>query len=271
METGYKKVTSIEFFLSDHFLLLLSVDYPNIVIKGKPMNILVLNPNTSKLVTQKIEKIVQRIARPDVNAVVTQIEAGPESLESYFDEAQAGPFIIQSVIAAQDKYDSVLLAAFCDPCIESLKEISDIPVYGMEEVVFAAALLLGNKFGILTEKKHKEAVKVQHVRKMGLENRFAAVKALDMGVVEIAQHPERVKERAIAIAKDMVYKNGAEVIIMGCASMTGYHEELAEEIGVPFLDPVITSYKLVEALTDAGLRISKIGLFAKPKEQKWNP
>jgi allantoin racemase len=235
------------------------------------LNILVLNPNTSKLVTQKIDDIVQRIARKDVNAVVTQIEAGPESLESYFDEVQAGPNIIKSISAAQDKFDSVLLAAFCDPCIEALKEISGIPVYGMEEVVFATALLLGNKFGILTEKKHKEAVKVLHVRKMGLESRFASVKALDMGVVEIAEHPERVKERAIAIAQDMVCDDGAEVIIMGCASMAGYSEELAREVGVPFLDPVITSYKMVEALTDAGLRISKKGLFAKPKEQKWNP
>jgi allantoin racemase len=223
------------------------------------------------LVTQGIENTVRQIARKDVNAVVAQIEAGPESLESYFDEVKAGPYILKSIAAAQDKFDSVLLAAFCDPCIEALKEISDIPVYGMEEVVFSTALLLGNKFGILTEKKHKEAVKVQHVRKMGLLSRFAAVKALDMGVVEIAEHPERVKERAIAIAKDMVSNHGAEVIIMGCASMSGYSEELAKEVGVPFLDPVITSYKMVEGLTDARLCISKKGLFAKPKEQKWNP
>ena len=235
------------------------------------MNILILNPNTSKLVTQKIDDIVQQVARKDVNALVAQIESGPETLESYFDEVQAGPYITKSIIKAQDKFDSVLLAAFCDPCIEALKEISDIPVYGMEEVVFSTALLLGNKFGILTEKKHKEAVKVHHARKMGLESRFAAVKALDMGVVEIAEHPERVKERAIAIAKDMVYDHGAEVIIMGCASMTGYSVELAKEIGVPFLDPVITSYKMAEGLTDARLCISKKGLFAKPKEQKWNP
>lgn len=235
------------------------------------MNILILNPNTSKLVTQKINDIIKRIARKDVNAVVTQIEAGPESLESYFDEIQAGPYIIKSVTGAQDKFDSVLLAAFCDPCIEALKEISSIPIFGMEEVVFSSALLLGNKFGILTEKKHKEAVKVQHVRKMGLLSRFASVKALDMGVVEIAENPERAKERSIAIAKEMVYNDGAEVIILGCASMTGYSEELANEIGVPFLDPVITSYKIVEGLTDGGLCHSKKGLFSKPKKQKWNP
>jgi len=241
------------------------------VDKEKTMDILILNPNTSKLVTQKIKNIVQRIARKDVNAVVTQIEAGPEALESYFDEVQAGPYIFKSITAAQGKFDSVLLAAFCDPCIEAVKEISTIPVYGMEEVVFSAALLIGNKFGILTEKKPKEAVKEQHVRKMGLLNRFAAVKALDMGVVEIANNPEMVKERAAAIAKEMVSKNGAEVIIMGCASMAGYSDELAQEVGVPFLDPIITSYKVVEGLTDGGICLSKKGLFAKPKEQKWNP
>jgi allantoin racemase len=235
------------------------------------MNILILNPNASKLVTEKINVIIQKIARKDVNAVVKQIEKGPESLESYFDEIQAGPYIIKSVAEAQERFDSILIAAFCDPCIEALKEISSIPLFGMEETVFSCAILLGNKFGIITEKKHKEAVKVQHVRKMGLLSRFASVKALDMGVVEIAKNPQRVKERGIAVAKDMVLNDGAEVIILGCASMTGYSEELANEIGVPCLDPVITSYKVVEGLSEAGLCHSKIGLFSTPQKQKWNP
>ena len=84
-------------------------------------------------------------------------------------------------------FSAIVLAAFCDPGIEALRERSAIPIYGTEETTLSIALLLGNKFSILTEKKHKESVKRQHVRKLGLEQRFAGVRALNMGVVEIAE------------------------------------------------------------------------------------
>ncbi|MGC9312351.1 MAG: aspartate/glutamate racemase family protein [Sediminispirochaetaceae bacterium] len=235
------------------------------------MRILVLNPNTSRLVTEKIEKVIRKVARKDVEVVVDCLEHGPEVLESYYDEARATPYSIEKVQQAnRDGFDAVIIAAFCDPGIEALKEISDIPVYGTEEAAFSAALLLGNKFAILTEKKQKESVKAQHVRKLGLESRFANVRALGMGVVEIAEDERKVIERAIELSRLMIDEDKAEVIIMGCASMAGYSAELEEKLQVPILDPVSVAYKMVEGLTELGIRHSKIGLFARPAEQKWS-
>jgi len=235
------------------------------------MKILVLNPNTSRLVTEKIEKVIRIISRKDFDVVVDCIDHGPEVLESYYDEALATPYTIAKVEQAnRDGFDAVVLAAFCDPGIEALKEISDIPIYGTEEAAFSAALMLGNKFAILTEKKEKESVKAQHVRKLGLESRFANVRALGMGVVEIAEDERKVIRRAVELSQVMIDEDKAEVIIMGCASMAGYSQELEEKLHVPILDPVSVAYKMVEGLTELGIRHSKIGLFARPKKQKWS-
>lgn len=234
------------------------------------MKILVLNPNTSEAVTNMIRKAVMGVARKDVEVTVDQIEHGPEVLESFTDEALATPYTIDKVKQANlDGYDAVIIAAFCDPGIEALKEISDIPVYGTAEVTYSAALLFGNKFGVLTEKKHKESVKIHQVRKMGLESRFAGVRALGMGVLEIGDDKNKVKERGIEAARAMIEQDKAEVIIMGCASMAGYSEELEEMLGVTILDPITVTYKMVEALTELKLKHSKIGLYATPSEQKW--
>jgi allantoin racemase len=94
---------------------------------------------------------------------------------------------------------------------------------------------MGNMFGILTEKKHKEAVKRHQVRKFGLESRFAGVKALGMGVVEIATDGNKVKEIGFLRARELM-EAGAEVIVLGCASMAGYAEEMERELGVPVID-----------------------------------
>ena len=235
------------------------------------MKLYVLNPNTSALVTMRVAAVIHAIARPDVQVEVTQIPHGPESLESYYDESLAAPYILEAAQEANRQgFDAIVLAAFCDPALEAVKEISQIPVYGIEEAAFSAALLLGNKFGILTEKKHKEAVKAQHVRKYGLEQRFAGVRALNMGVVEIAAHPEKVNERSLEICRQLIETDGAEVIILGCASLAGHDKEMEKALGVPVLDPVAVTFKLAEGLTELGVHHSKIGLYATPAPKKIN-
>ena len=235
------------------------------------MKILVLNPNTSKMVTERVAAVVLSVARADTQVEVAQIPHGPESLESYYDESLAAPYILEAVKNAnQQGFDAVILAAFCDPALEAVKEISQVPVYGIEEAAFSTALLLGNKFGILTEKKHKEAVKMQHVRKHGLEQRFAGVRALNMGVLEIAADPEKVKIKGISVCRQLIEEDGAEVIILGCASMAGYNQEMEDALGVPVLDPVAVAFKVVEGLTELGVHHSKIGLYATPAPKKFN-
>ena len=49
------------------------------------MKILILNPNTSELVTEKIAEAVRKVARADADYVVERIAHGPEALESYHD------------------------------------------------------------------------------------------------------------------------------------------------------------------------------------------
>lgn len=230
--------------------------------------ILVLNPNTSNIVTQKIASAIEPIASSDVALTVAQIDHGPVSLESFYDEVVAAPYTVEKVKQAnKDGMDAIILAAFCDPNLEALKEISTVPVYGIAEGAYAASLLLGNMFGILTEKKHKEAVKRYQVRKYGMESRFAGVKALNMGVVEIASSEEKVKEIGFQRSKELI-NDGAEVIILGCASMAGYAEEMEQALGVPVIDPVSVTYKIVEGLTALKIRHSKIGLFAQPAPQE---
>ena len=227
--------------------------------------ICVVNPNTSEAVTARVEGVIRRIAHPETEATVMQIPHGPEGLESYYDESVAAPFLLQVVRDANSQgYDAIVITAFCDPAIEAVKELSDIPVFSLEETTISIALLLGNRFGILTEKKHKVAVKQQHVRKLGLESRLASVRPLDMGVTEIALNPERVREKGIALGRKMVEEDGAEVIIMGCASMAGYSADMEAALGVPVLDPVGVTFKVAEGLTELGVRHSKIGLYATP-------
>jgi len=232
------------------------------------MKIIVINPNSSRSITDRIRKVLLSIKRVDTELDVVCLNEAPVTLESSYDEAFAIPLLLDAVKKAnEDGYDAVVLACFCDAGLEAAKEVSDILVLGLEETTLAMALLLGHKFSIMTERREKVPVKEIHVRQRGLESRLASVRPLGLSVADLDAQPERVRSQGISLARQMIEEDGAEVIIMGCAAMAGYADELEEQLKVPVLDPVAVTFKVAEAMVDLGLRHSKVGLFATPPRE----
>jgi allantoin racemase len=234
------------------------------------MKILIINPNTSESMTEKIRAVAEGAKRDDCEVTVICPACGPVTLESSYDEAYAiAPTIDLVKQANEEDYDAIILACFCDVGVEAAKEISSISVFGLEETTLSIALLLGAKFGILTEKRPRVAMKELHVRRHGLLERLASIRPLGMSVAELDADPERTKAAGMALARRMVEEDGAEVIIMGCAAMAGYSGEIERELQVPVLDPLKVTLKVAEALVDMGLSHSRVGLYAPPTPKEF--
>jgi len=54
------------------------------------------------------------------------------------------------------------------------------------------------------------------------------------------------------------------VIVLGCAGLTGYAEDIERELGAVVLDPTSVAFKIAEAMADLKLHHSKVGRFSKP-------
>ena len=229
------------------------------------MEIRVININTSETITAKMHAVIERVKRPDTEVDVVCPSRGPETIDSSYDEAYAVPPTLELVRKAnKEGVDAILLGCFCDAGVEAAREISAVPVIAMEEATLSVALTLGNKFGILTEKRPRIAMKERHVRRAGLTERLASIRALGLSTADLDARPEETKARGIELARRMVEEDGAEVIIMGCAAMAGYSDELQETLGVPVLDPTIVSFKYAEMIIDSGLFHSRVGLYHPP-------
>jgi len=234
------------------------------------VRILIINPNTSKSMTDKIRSIAEAVKRDDCEITVICPEHGPVTLESSYDEAYAiAPTIDLVKQANKEGYDAIILACFCEVGVEAAKEISSVPVFGLEETTLSLALVLGDKFGIMTEKWPRVAMKKRHVRRYGLLDRMASIRPLELSVAELGADPEGTKARGMAVGRQMVEEDGAEVIIMGCAAMAGYSDDLERELHVPVLDPLKVTVKMVEAIVDAGLMHSRVGLYAPPTPKEF--
>lgn len=234
------------------------------------MKILIINPNTSLTMTEKIRKNANAVKRADCEVTVVCLEHGPITIESSYDEAYAIAHAIDLVKKANNEgYDAIILSCFCEIGVEAAREISSIPVFGMEEPTLAVALTLGDKFGVMTEKRPRVAMKKRHVRRYGLLDRMASIRPLELSVAELDAEPERTKATGMALARQMVLEDGAEVIIMGCAAMAGYSDELERELGIPVLDPLKVSLKFTEAMVDMGVMHSRVGLYAPPSPKEF--
>ncbi len=234
------------------------------------MRILIINPNTSQSMTDKIRAVAEATKRQDCSVTVVCLPHGPDTIDSSYDEAFAiAPLIEMVKKESQEGYDAIVLACFCDVGVDAAKEVSRIPVLSLEETTLSIALLLGAKFGILTEKRPRVAMKELHVRRHGLLQRMASIRPLGLSVADLDAHPERTKAAGIALAQRMVEEDGAEVIILGCAAMAGYREDIERELNVPVLDPLVVTLKTAEALVDMRLTHSRIGLHAPPAPKEF--
>lgn len=234
------------------------------------MKIMVINPNTSESMTEHLRVELNRIKRSDTELMVVCPDKGPETIECAYDEACAIPPTLELVKKAnREGYDALILACFSDPGIEAAKEISEIPVIGIEESTLHVAAMLGARFSIMTPRRQRIANRKEHVHMRGMGHFLASVRSLDLSVAETDADPERTMKRVLEVAKAAAEEDGAEVIILGCAGMAGYAPELESKLGVKVLDPSAVALKVAEAMVDLGLKHSKMGLFAVPPQKKF--
>lgn len=233
------------------------------------MKILVINPNSSEEMTQSIGNVIQQIKRIDTEVTVVRAEGAPPAIQSAEDAALAIPYVLEHIRRANaGDVDAIIIACFSDPGLEPAREISDVLVLGIEETTLHIAATLGHKYTILTPSAGRIASKEQDVRRFKAEAACASVRALGMSVTETESDPKRTKERIIEIARAAIEEDRAEVLILGCAGMAGYAEDVERELGIVVLDPISVTLKVAEGLAELGVRHSKRGLYATPPDSR---
>ncbi|EST11192.1 aspartate/glutamate racemase family protein [Sporolactobacillus laevolacticus] len=224
--------------------------------------LLVINPNTSEDMTASIHEVITGVL-PHVDVRVVRPTTGPESLESFYDYQIAAYELIKMVQKDQQTYDGILIACFGDPGLYALKEICSCPVIGIAEASFSAALLLGKKFVVITALQKAVPMMEDLIDQYGLEKRCATVRAINLDVLAIEQDRGSKYARFIEVGRSCV-ADGAEVLILGCASMTGLKEKMEDSLHIPVIDPVVTGIKMLKMIVDTGLNTSKAGLYQEP-------
>lgn len=226
---------------------------------------LVINPNTSATMTAEIEQTAKSVFAPAWRYIVARAPAGPESLESWTDYHIASVSILP-LLEQYPHVDGVVLACFGDPGLYVLKETCRAPAVGIAEASMSLALLLGARFGILAGMGRAVELMDSMVRTYGLESRYAGCQSLDLRVLDF-EKDRGVTLTALKRASLQLRARGAEALLLGCAGLTGFVDDLQVETEMPVIDPVEAGCRLLQTIYAGGLNTSHVGLYSKPAPQ----
>ena len=140
----------------------------------------------------------------------------------------------------------------------------NILVCGIQEIAVHVAAMMGAKFSILTLNAERVPSKQKDIYRYKLERGLASVRPIGLSVAQSDEDPDLARARIKAVAKTCAEEDGAEVVVLGCAGMAGYAEEVTRELGLVVIDPSSVALKVTEALVKTGIKPSKRGLYAYP-------
>lgn len=231
------------------------------------MHILVINPNTTVGMTEKIEAAANRAAASGTQITAVTSASGPVSIEGYYDEALSVPGLLK-VIRDRADFDAVVIACFDDTGLDAARCVTDKPVIGIGEAAYSMAGMLANKFSVVTTLARSVPALEHNLMKYGLDRRCARIRSSEVAVLDLEDDSSGAYEKIAAEIARAIADDKAEAIVLGCAGMTDLASKLSQQFDRPVLDGVACAVSLAEAMARLQLKTSRHGGYAPPPQHK---
>lgn len=199
--------------------------------------ILVINPNATERVTAGIDRALEPLRMTGGPSIVCHTLAeGPPGIERQADIERVTLPLARLVRERSDDCAAFVIACYSDPGLSVCREATARPVLGIAECGLLTALTLGERFGVISILDRSIPRHLRQVRQHGLAGRFAGDRAIGLGIAELADD-ERVLERMTEVGRELRDRDGADVIVMGCAGMARFKNKVAGAVGLPVVEP----------------------------------
>jgi len=200
------------------------------------MRILVINPNSTEAMTGKIAAAARLAVPAGVEIIAATNPGGPPSIQGAEDGALAAPGVLALVAGA--KADAIVIACFDDTALAGARALSRVPVIGIGEAAFHAAMMLGGRYSVVTTLSVSVPVIEANLAAYGIAGSCIRVRASEVPVLDL-EHPGSFAEAKVSaeIARALSEDN-ARMIVLGCAGMAGLAARLSARHGMPVIDGV---------------------------------
>ena len=237
------------------------------------MKIRVVVPIISEVFNDEVLKETAQFKAPDTEIDVVNIDMGPASIESHYDEVLAAYHIVEKVKQAEaDGADGVFVDCFGDPGVDASRELVRIPVVGGFQPAALTASLIAGRWSIVTVLKSVLPMIQDLSRKLGVDRNVASIRDIDTPVLELSDK-KILEQRLLKHSESAVREDGAEAIVLGCTGMLGLAQTLEKQLRehglqVPVVDPTASAIGYLELLFRSGLTQSPFTYPSPPEKER---
>ena len=193
---------------------------------------------------------------PDLHFEYRAVKAGPVNYSSHHDFVLADTSIFEAGCRAQQEgFAAVCIDTMSDSGVAALRSVLDIPVFGPGKVSMLTALMLGDRFSILTMASRWKPLYKKALDELGMHHKCASVRAIEVSPDNqalLSGKEEEVFPLLEAAAMKAIEIDGADVIILGSTTMHQAHAHLQARLPVPVINPGPLSYKIAESMLALG-------------------
>jgi allantoin racemase len=198
--------------------------------------ILVINPNSNETVTEGLRQAVKPLTFAEGPEIVcVSLPEGPLGIETQ-EHVESVTLPLRRKVEATNDADAFVIACYSDPGLFVAREGTSRPVFGIAESGVLTALSRAERFGVIAIKQRSIPRHLRYLRQMGLMERLAGERPLEMSVAETASG-EGTLAKMISVGKELRDLDGAGAIVMGCAGMAKHRKPLEDALGIPVIDP----------------------------------
>lgn len=226
--------------------------------------ILLLNPNTSEGMTERMLAVGRTVAGPGTDLVPLTAPRGVPYIASRAEAQIGGAIALEMLAGHHATVDAAIIAAFGDPGLFGARELFDYPVIGMAEAAMLTACMLGQRFALVTFATALGPWYAECVAAHGLTGRCAGIRMLDSPFQDVGAVQDEKEELLVALAGRAVTEDEADVVILAGAPLAGLAPRVADRIPVPVVDPIAAAVKQAEALVALQPRKAQAGTFRRP-------
>ena len=211
----------------------------------------VVNPNSNEAVTRGIDEAVQPLrfdGGPEI--VCATLAEGPFGIETQ-EHVESVTLPLRRLVEADNASNAFIIACYSDPGLHVCREGTTRPVFGIAECGVLTALARAERFGVIAILQRSIARHMRYLRQMGLMDRLAGERPLNMSVAEIASG-EGTLARMIEVGRALKDQDGANAIVMGCAGMARHRKPLEDALGIPVIDPTQAAVTMALGVVQLG-------------------
>jgi allantoin racemase len=208
------------------------------------------------------EDVAKGYSSPEVEVGILSVPARPFDGLGPAEIQAASPIFHEAFREAERQgYHAVVPLGMLDLGVDGGRSAVDIPVIGPLQATLHVAAEVGDRFGVVCY--HPSAIPRHRAQTQayGMENWIAGRRASGYYVQHVEANKEQMIESFLAAARDLIEKDGAEVIIPQGITQCPVQMNpkwLSEQLGVPVVEGIGAPIRMAALLVSLGLKHSRV-------------